>query len=70
MGDEKSKKDSLIGLGHAAPYIQRRLGALVNMRYTPHLRFKLDESLEQVERIDQLLKEVATPPADIPPAIE
>jgi ribosome-binding factor A len=57
LGSAKSKKDSLIGLGHACPYIQRRVGQAMKLRHTPRVRFKLDESLEQVEKIDRLLKE-------------
>ena len=62
LGGDKSKRDSLVGLERAAPYIQRRLGQTLQLRYTPHLRFSLDESLDQAEKIDILLKELKLGP--------
>jgi len=58
LGDEKKKRDSLIGLEHAAPYIQRRLGETLQLRFTPHLRFRLDEGLERSEKISLILNEL------------
>jgi ribosome-binding factor A len=41
-----------------APEIRKRLADDVDMRHLPELRFFLDDTLETVERIDQLLRTV------------
>jgi ribosome-binding factor A len=57
MGDEKDRKDSLIGLQRAASYIRSDVASRVLLRYMPQLRFIYDERLDKAERINQLLKE-------------
>jgi ribosome-binding factor A len=41
-----------------APEIRKRLGSDVDMRHLPELRFYLDDTLDTVERIDKLLRNV------------
>ena len=48
--DETQKK-----LIQAVRPIRRELGNRIRMRYTPEIRFEYDESLDYVNRIDQLL---------------
>ncbi len=44
--------------------IRRRLNTQVHLRYSPELRFYLDDTLDSIERIDQLLKSVREHDAD------
>jgi len=48
---------TLEGLEAAATYLQREVARAVGLRYTPHLRFVYDESVERGDRIDRLLRE-------------
>jgi ribosome-binding factor A len=55
----RTKPEILIKrLNTHAPEIRKRLGDDVDMKHLPELRFFLDDTLETVERIDQLLKSV------------
>lgn len=55
-GSEKQRRDSLIGLKHAASHIRSELAARTSLRYVPSLHFHYDEGLDRYERIDSLLK--------------
>ena len=44
------------GLNRARAFIRGQLGARLQLRYTPELRFRRDASFEEAERIDTLLK--------------
>ncbi len=59
-GEEKVRKETLEGLKAAAGYLQREVARAVKLRYTPHLRFVFDESVERGDRIDRLLREAKT----------
>ncbi len=61
IGDQAARKDTAAGLKSATPFIRRELGKVLAMRYTPDIIFQYDESRDYGERIDSLLKEVATP---------
>ena len=39
-------------------YLKKRIGEELNLRYTPELRFRYDNSEEQGHRIDQLLTKI------------
>ena len=45
------------GLRAAAAFLQREVSRALGLRYTPHLRFVYDESVERGDRIDRLLRE-------------
>jgi ribosome-binding factor A len=65
QGSEKERVDAIKALEHASGFIRRELGERLQLRRLPELHFTLDLSQEQVERIEQLLKEMKkdTPPA-------
>ncbi|MCP4677112.1 MAG: 30S ribosome-binding factor RbfA [Deltaproteobacteria bacterium] len=46
-------------LKKAAPFLQRELGSRLRLRYTPKLVFHYDSSLDQGERVDQLIREIS-----------
>lgn len=58
LGDEKAQKDTIEGLRNAAPYIRRELARTVNLRNTPELLFKLDQSIEYGVNMTRLIDEV------------
>ena len=58
MGEGEDKEESLCGLRKASGFMRRELGRRLKLKFTPELRFFLDESLETGERISKLLKEI------------
>ncbi len=44
-------------LRRVAPYLRRRLGDDVALKFLPELRFVVDETFDQANRIDQLLRD-------------
>ncbi len=54
---EKERERTLEGLRAAATFLQREVARNLKLRWTPHLRFVYDESVERGDRIERLLKE-------------
>ena len=50
MGTESERRRALEGLNHAAGFIQARVAARLQTRFTPVLGFRLDETREEVGR--------------------
>ena len=57
-GDEKEHEAALAALKHAAPYVRKQLGLLLNLPRTPEIHFVRDRVEEEGERVDQLLLEI------------
>ena len=58
IGDEAQKDKALAGLKSAAGFLRREIGKRLTLRYSPELRFAIDESADYLLRIDGLLKSV------------
>lgn len=58
LGDEKAKKSAEIGLKHAAGYIRQLVAKDIELRFVPEIVFKFDETLEQQQRIAELLERI------------
>jgi ribosome-binding factor A len=59
FGDEKVKGDALAALNAGAAYIQRVVSGRITVKHFPHLSFKLDNSIEHSQHINELLKEIS-----------
>lgn len=57
-GDDKQKKASHDALKSAAGFIRSQLASRMNMRYTPALDFRRDESIEYGAKIDEIFKKI------------
>ena len=61
LGDEKAKEDTLEGLKSSSGFIRHMLAVNLNLRNTPELHFKLDESIEygvqMSKRIDEVMEQ-------------
>ncbi len=57
-GDEKVREQTLAGLRAAAGFLQREVGRNLRLRHVPHLRFVYDESVEEGDKIERLLRQV------------
>lgn len=58
FGDVEQKKNTQATLDHAAGFLQHEIAQSLKLRFTPKLTFHLDESAEQGERIDRILREL------------
>lgn len=58
IGDKKQKQRTLAGLKSASGFLRREVGHRIGLRYTPELRFTLDESVDHLMKIDHLLKQI------------
>ena len=60
IGDEVQKDKTLAGLKSAAGFLRREIGNRLTLRYSPELRFAIDESADYLFKIDDLLKSVTS----------
>ena len=58
LGGAGNKDTVLAGLKSALGFMRSKIGKRLNLRYVPTLEFFYDESVDQAERIDKLLKQV------------
>jgi ribosome-binding factor A len=58
LGDKAAKKEAVLVLNHAAPFLQHVVARRIVMKFIPKLYFKLDKTMEQSEHINDLLKEI------------
>lgn len=58
LGDEAEKAAVMEGLKAASGFIRHLLAERVNLRFTPELIFKLDDSVEYAAKINQMLNEL------------
>jgi ribosome-binding factor A len=64
LGGEAQKKRAMEALEQSRKRIQGYLGKAVVLKYTPHLRFVLDESVERGNKILRLLDELEKSSSD------
>ena len=58
MGDDEDRTRTAEGLKSAAGYIRSTLAKELNMRYTPELRFIMDDSIEYAINMSKMIDEV------------
>lgn len=54
----EARKDALKALKAASNVLRKALGAKLELRRTPELRFEFDEGVDAQTRIDELLQEI------------
>ena len=59
-GVEDVQKGSIKALERAAGYLRRELSHRMSLRFTPELKFTLDESVQRGARIESLLRSLET----------
>jgi len=62
IGSEAQAKSAMAKLHASRTTLQHLLSKRVVLKYTPHLHFKLDESIERGTRIINLLEQIEIPP--------
>ena len=58
LGEDKEKSDTIAGLRSAEGYIRRLLAKRLNLRNTPEIQFRLDESIEYGIHMSKVIREV------------
>ena len=64
IGDELERRKTERALDRATPFVRRRLAEDMNMRRAPDVKFHYDENLERQERVETLLRQIATERAE------
>jgi len=58
MGDEKASSLTMHGLNSARGYLQSKVAEYIKSRYTPELRFHIDEGIKRAGETSALLRDV------------
>jgi len=58
LGSAEQLEATTKGLLRARKFINRELGERLAMKYTPTLRFVLDETAERAQRIERVLRDI------------
>lgn len=64
MGDEKTAALTMHGLNSAKGYLQSKVAEFIKSRYTPELRFVLDDTVLKSVQTSAILRDVL-PPDDV-----
>ena len=66
MGDAATKQSALEGIRSAAAFLRRELRPRVTLRYTPFLKFALDDSLEEADHVLGIMDHIRDSNPDSP----
>ena len=58
LGDEAEAEETVANIRRATSFFRRELAQRLNLRRTPELDFKLDRTIAEGARIQQLLREI------------
>jgi len=56
LATDEAAKIAMKALGRATGYVRTRLGEVLGVRKVPEIRFSLDQSIAESQRIDALLR--------------
>jgi len=58
LGGQDSRTNAAAGLKSASGFIRSKVGKQLNLRFVPAIEFTYDDSEDEAQRIDELLKQV------------
>lgn len=64
MGDEKTQQLCLHGLQSSAGYLQQKIGNRIDTRYTPRIKFVLDQGVKKSAEVSRILGELLPEKSD------
>lgn len=68
LGDQKARKETARALDRATPFMRRQIGGRLRLRRVPEFEFRFDQSIEQQDRIEQIIRDLhANEPAPLIP---
>lgn len=62
LGDDAAKEQALNALQKALGFIRRELAQRIQLRHTPELRVRLDDTTERAARVTALIDRLDLPP--------
>lgn len=69
MGSPAKEELALKGLANSAGFLQAQVAERIETRYTPRLKFKLDNGVKRSIEIARMLSEVLPPPSPVAVAV-
>jgi ribosome-binding factor A len=70
IGADDEAKAVMATLHDNRPQLQHSLSRRVVLKYTPHLHFKLDDTIERGTRVISILEDIGIPPDDTEDVVE
>lgn len=64
LGENKDQRSTRAGLESARAHLRTVLGHQVRLKFTPELEFEQDVGLQQVERVNELLRQIESTRGD------
>ena len=64
LGDAAARKNTARALERAAGFMRRQIGQRLRLRRAPEVQFQFDESIGHQDRVEQLLREIASEQPD------
>jgi ribosome-binding factor A len=64
MGEESQRASTIEGLASVQGFLRSRLARSLSLRVAPEVQFVMDESVARAARIETLLNQIRTTPAD------
>jgi len=58
MGTEEERQKTAEGLERSRGFLQQDIGMTLKLRFTPHLIFILDKSLDEGMKIDSIIRQI------------
>jgi len=58
LGGQGSRSEAAAGLKSATGFIRSKVGKQLNLRFAPAIEFTYDDTEDEAQRIDELLKQV------------
>jgi ribosome-binding factor A len=58
IGDDKAKKETAKALERAKPFLRRQVTQRIQLRRSPELEFRYDDSIADLDNVERLLQEV------------
>lgn len=58
LGTQSAREETRKGLEQARGFLQHDIAATLKLRFTPHLSFIFDESLNEAMKIDGIIKKI------------
>ena len=58
LGDPKARRETARALERATPFFRRQIGSRLRLRRVPEFEFRFDQSVEQQDRIEQILRDL------------
>ena len=58
LGDEAAKQSAMEGIQSAATFLRRELRDRLTLRHVPHMKFVLDESIEDADHLLRIMDQI------------